>query len=173
MSFLACMTSIFHARQFYINSEHIWHILKAKKFNWFFTPFSPFFSTRPTSESYNDPLKVLTEGSMVEYLPVGSQEDPQTIIDKKNFEPWNPKSQSQPSVQCKAKYLMCNLLIFFKTDNSSPSSSTGGSTGNGSGGQSGGGGGGGGSAGPSLSHEQFRAALQVSTLMNTHPRKVT
>ena len=99
MSFLACMTSIFHARQFYINSEHIWHILKAKKFNWFFTPFSPFFSTRPTSESYNDPLKVLTEGSMVEYLPVGSQEDPQTIIDKKNFDPWNPKSQSQPSVQ--------------------------------------------------------------------------
>ena len=42
---------------------------------------------------------MLTEGSMVEYLPVGSQEDPQTIIDKKNFEPWNPKSQSQPSVQ--------------------------------------------------------------------------
>ena len=87
MSFLACMTSIFHARQFYINSEHIWHILKAKKFNWFFTPFSPFFSTRPTSESYKDLLKVLTEGSMVEYLPLGSQEDPQTIIDKKNSSP--------------------------------------------------------------------------------------
>ena len=125
MSFLACMTSIFHARQFYINSEHIWHILKAKKFNWFFTPFSPFFSTRPTSESYNDPLKVLTEGSMVEYLPVGSQEDPQTIIDKKNFEPWNPKSQSQPSVQssepfCGDRQVLKNqdpTAIFFNSFN--------------------------------------------------------
>ena len=41
---------------------------------------------KPTSESYNDPLKVLTKGSMVEYLPVGSQEAPQTIIGKKNFQ---------------------------------------------------------------------------------------
>ena len=40
-----------------------------------------------------------TEGSRVEYLPVGSQEATQTIIAKKNFKPWNPKSQSQPSVQ--------------------------------------------------------------------------
>ena len=51
-----------------------------------FSPhFHPFFTAKPTSESYNDPLKVLTERSMVEYLPVGSQEDPQTIIDKKKF----------------------------------------------------------------------------------------
>ena len=46
-----------------------------------FSPhFHPFFTVKPTSESFNDPLKVLTEGSMVEYLPVGSQEAPQTII---------------------------------------------------------------------------------------------
>ena len=43
VSFWACMTLIFHARQFYINSKHIWHILRAKKFDWFFNPFSPFF----------------------------------------------------------------------------------------------------------------------------------
>ena len=41
-----------------------------------------------------------TKGSMVEYLPVGSQEAPQTIIAKKNFKLWNPKLHSQPSVQC-------------------------------------------------------------------------
>ena len=52
-----------------------------------FSPhFQPFFTARPTSESYNDPLKVLTEGSMVEYLLVGSQEAPQTIIAKKKFQ---------------------------------------------------------------------------------------
>ena len=52
-----------------------------------FSPhFQPFFTARPTSESYNDPLKVLTEGSMVEYLPLGSQKAPQTIIAKKKFQ---------------------------------------------------------------------------------------
>ena len=52
--------------------------------NWI--DFSPhFFTVKPTSESFNDPLKVLTEGSMVEYLPVGSQEAPQTIIAPKKF----------------------------------------------------------------------------------------
>ena len=60
---------------------------KGKKVQLIFHSIFTLFSTRPTSESYNDPLKLLTEGSKVEYLPVGSQEDPQTIIDKKNFEP--------------------------------------------------------------------------------------
>ena len=46
---------------------------------------SAFFPVKPTSKSFNDPLKVLTEGSMVEYLPVGSQEAPQTIFGKKKF----------------------------------------------------------------------------------------
>ena len=62
-------------------------ILRAKKFICFSPDFSPVFTPRPTSESYNNPLKVLTKGSMVEYLPVGSQEAPQTIIGKKNFQP--------------------------------------------------------------------------------------
>ena len=55
--------------------------------NWidFSPPFNPFFSVRPTSESYNGPLKVVPEGSVVEYLPVGSQEAPKTIIGKKKF----------------------------------------------------------------------------------------
>ena len=52
----------------------------------FSTDFGHFFTTRPTSESYNDPLKVPTEGSRVEYLPVGSQEATQTIIAKKKFQ---------------------------------------------------------------------------------------
>ena len=35
-----------------------------------FSPhFHPFFTVKPTSESFNDPLKVLTEGSMVEWIP--------------------------------------------------------------------------------------------------------
>ena len=68
MSFWACMTLIFHAGQFYINSEHIWHILRAKKFDWFFTPF---FTTRLTFEFINNPpLRVIPAGSVMEYLPV-------------------------------------------------------------------------------------------------------
>ena len=67
-----------------------------------FSPhFSPFYPDRLTSESYNNPLKVIPEGSMVEYLPVGSKEGPQTIIGKKKkFKPQIPKSHSQPSVHC-------------------------------------------------------------------------
>ena len=41
---------------------------------------------------------------MVEYLPVGSQEAPQTIVGKKKFQPQTPKSHSQPSVHCKEEY---------------------------------------------------------------------
>ena len=51
----------------------------------FLPPFSHFFTARLTSETHNNPLKVIHEGSMVEYLPVGSKEGPQTIIDKKYF----------------------------------------------------------------------------------------
>ena len=56
---------------------------RAKKDIDFSPPFNHYFTIRLTSESYNYPLKVLTEGSMVEYLPVGSQEAPQTIFGKK------------------------------------------------------------------------------------------
>ena len=94
------MNSIFHARQFFINSGHILDIFRAKKLIDFSPPFNPYFTVRLTSKSYNGPLKVLPEGSMVEYLPVGSQEAPQTIIAKKIFQAPDPKLQSQPSVQC-------------------------------------------------------------------------
>ena len=43
VSFWACMDSIFHARQFFINSGHILDIFRAKKIDWFFTPFQPLF----------------------------------------------------------------------------------------------------------------------------------
>ena len=77
------MNSIFHVPRFFINSGHILDILRAKKWIDFSPPFNPFFSVRPTSESYNGPLKVVPEGSVVEYLPVGSQEAPKTIIGQK------------------------------------------------------------------------------------------
>ena len=52
-----------------------------------FSPdFSRFFSDWSTSESYTDPLKVIPEGSMVEYLPVGSKGAPHTIFGKKIFQ---------------------------------------------------------------------------------------
>ena len=79
------MNSIFHVPRFFINSGHILDIFRAKKLIDFSPSFNPYFTVRLTSESYNGPLKVLPEGSMVEYLPVGSQEAPQTIIGKKNF----------------------------------------------------------------------------------------
>ena len=40
-----------------------------------------------TSESYTDSLKVISEGSMVEYLSVWSQGGPKIIIGKKYFRP--------------------------------------------------------------------------------------
>ena len=60
-----------------------------------FSPFFyPFFTTRPTSELYNEPLKVIPEGSMVQYLPVGSMEAameaPQPFLAKK-INPQIPK----------------------------------------------------------------------------------
>ena len=93
------MSSIFHAHQFFINSEHILDILRAKKWIQFSPHFSPFFTARPTSERYNDPQKVIPEGSMVEYLPVGPKGAPQTIFGKKYFRPEIPNPLSQPSVQ--------------------------------------------------------------------------
>ena len=51
-----------------------------------FPPFHPFFTARLTSEHYNDPLKVLPEGSMVEYLPFGSKEASQTISAEKKIQ---------------------------------------------------------------------------------------
>ena len=63
-----------------------WIFLGQKNLIDFSPHFHPFFTTRPTSESYNDPLKVPTEGSRVEYLPVGSQEATQTIIAKTKFQ---------------------------------------------------------------------------------------
>ena len=83
ISFWACMSWIFQARQFLINSGHVLDIFRAKKMIDFSPPLNPYFTIRLTSESYNGPLKVLPEGSMVEYLPVGSQEAPQTIIGQK------------------------------------------------------------------------------------------
>ena len=94
------MNSIFHARQFFINSEHILDIFRAKKFDSFFPHFQSFFTTRPTSQRYNDPLKVIPEGSMVEYLPVGPKGAPKTIFGKKYFRPEIPNPLSQPSVHC-------------------------------------------------------------------------
>ena len=60
-----------------------WIFLGPKKIIDFSPPLNPYFTVMLTSESYNGPLKVLPEGSMVEYLPVGSQEAPQTIIGQK------------------------------------------------------------------------------------------
>ena len=81
------MNSIFHARQFFINTEQILDILRAKKFDGFFTPFQPFFTGRLTSRRYNDPLKVIPEGSMVEYLTfqLGPRKAPKPLVSKKIF----------------------------------------------------------------------------------------
>ena len=80
------MSSFFHACQFFIKSEHILDILRPKNEIEFLPNFSSFFTARPTSERYNDPLKVIPGGSMVEYLPVGPKGAPQTIFGKKLFQ---------------------------------------------------------------------------------------
>ena len=72
-----------------------------------FSPnFSSFFTARPTSERYNDPLKVIPGGSMVEYLPVGPKGAPETIFGKKYFRPEIPNPLSQPFVHGKVMMLV-------------------------------------------------------------------
>ena len=51
----------------------------------FLPRFSPFFNDWPTFITYNNPLKVIPEGVIVEYLPVGSYRAPKTIIGKNIF----------------------------------------------------------------------------------------
>ena len=70
------------------------------------TDFSHFFTNRMTSESYTDSLKVISEGSMVEYLPVRSQGGPKIIIGKKYFRPLKTlKSLTPyPSPLCTEEY---------------------------------------------------------------------
>ena len=85
-----------------------------------FSPhFSPFYPDRLTSESYNNPLKVIPEGSMVEYLPVGSKEGPQTIIGKKKFSSPNtfPKLHSQLSAPI--AYLFASWIVLLVASASS------------------------------------------------------
>ena len=79
----------------------------------FLPRFSPFYPDRLTSESYNNPLKVIPEGSMVEYLPVGSKEGPQTIIGKKKNS--SPKFLNHnPSPLCTGKLKkMYRILTFW------------------------------------------------------------
>ena len=67
-----------------------WIFLGQKNLIDFSPPFNPYFTVRLTSNSYNSPLKVLPEGSMVEYLPVGLKGTPQTIFGKNIFLAWNP-----------------------------------------------------------------------------------
>ena len=47
-------------------------LFELNKFGHFFSLDTPFFTVRPTSGSSADPLKVVSEGSMVEYLSFGS-----------------------------------------------------------------------------------------------------
>ena len=81
-----------------------WTFLGQKKSIEFSPNFSPFFTARPTSQRYNDPLKVIPEGSMVEYLPVGPKGAPKTIFGKKYFRPEIPNPLSQPSVQYRSLF---------------------------------------------------------------------
>ena len=76
-----------------------------------FSPdFSHFFTTRPTSESCWEPLKVIPEGSMVEYLPFGSKEAPQTISAKKNF-PSPEILNHTPSPLCNVDCIFVSLCL--------------------------------------------------------------
>ena len=45
---------------------------RPEKFVHFLPHFNPFFTDWPTFKSYNNPLKVISEGLMVKYLPIGS-----------------------------------------------------------------------------------------------------
>ena len=75
VGFWACMDRIFHSRQFGTLWECVWllsHTREAGKNCNFLPHFSPFFTHWSTFKSYNNPLKVIFEGLMVEYLPVGS-----------------------------------------------------------------------------------------------------
>ena len=123
MSFWACMNSIFHARQFFINSEHILDILRAKKFHQFFTWFQPFFHHQADFRKLQRPPESDSWGFHGGIPSSGTQGSPPNHYWQKNiFKPQNPKSHSQPSVHCNVNDLTnknsnllavyCNYIIF-------------------------------------------------------------
>ena len=82
VTFWAHISSIFHAGQFFINSEHTLHILSHKNGTKFSPNFIPFFTARPTTKCSNNHLKEIPDGSMVEYLPVGPKGAPKPFLEK-------------------------------------------------------------------------------------------
>ena len=100
MAFGACMDSIFYARQFPTNSEHMLHILGQKSKIPFFLISASFLPPGwlPKAIQYTHTLKAIPEGFMVEYLWVGSKGARQTIINQKDFRPEITNSP-QSSVQ--------------------------------------------------------------------------
>ena len=97
-----------------------WIFLGQKKLIDFSPPFNPYFTIRLTSESYNGPLKVLPEGSMV--TPVGSQEAPPNHYCQKKIS--RPKSQikipvpweivSQACLQKNEWWLHTKVKLYFE-----------------------------------------------------------
>ena len=112
VSFWACMNWISHAFQFPTNIVPELHLFKAKKFDWFLALFQPFFPARPTSASYTHPLKVLSEGPMVQNLPFGSKEAPKTITGKKI--PHLPILNYTPSPLCSVTSSFQQVLLLKK-----------------------------------------------------------
>ena len=105
--FLACMNSIFHARQFFINSEHIMDLLRAKKFDPFFTLFQPLFHRPADFRTLQWPPESDSWGFHGGIPSSGTQGSPPNHFWKKNISGLKSLTPS-PSPLCTVQH---NLLI--------------------------------------------------------------
>ena len=82
------MTWIFYVRQFVATLSTNYIFLRQKSLIDFSPHFGHFFTASPTSESFNNPVKVIPfKGIVVEYLPFWFKgAAPQTIVGKKYFQ---------------------------------------------------------------------------------------
>ena len=75
---------------------------KGKKVRLIFHPFFTLFSPPGRlPKAITTPWKCLLRVPWWNTFQWGPRKTPKPLLTKKNFEPWNPKSQSQPSVQWK------------------------------------------------------------------------
>ena len=103
MSFWARMTSIFHAHQFFINSEHILDVLRAKNEINFFFNFSPFSPPGRLPNATTTPWKWFLRVPWWNTFQWDLREPPKPFLEKKNISGLKSLTPS-PSPLCPVDY---------------------------------------------------------------------
>ena len=109
VSFWACMISIIHARQFFINSEHILDILRQKKWNWIFTQFQLLFHRQADFQTLQGPPESDSWGFHGGIPSSGTQGSPPNHFRKKIISGLKSLTPS-PSPLCNARTIKLSHL---------------------------------------------------------------